>query len=37
VHEGRHRIKVVLGNPHTSDALIDQLGDQLNDISGEQA
>ena len=25
IHQGRHRIKVVLGNPHTSNALIDQL------------
>ena len=37
VHEGRHRIKVVLGNPHTSDSLIDQLGTQLNDISVGQS
>lgn len=29
--QGRHRIKVVLGNPHTPDALIDRLGSLLND------
>tara|TARA_B100001079_G_scaffold25818_1_gene19731 strand:+ start:94 stop:252 length:159 start_codon:yes stop_codon:yes gene_type:complete len=35
VHQGRHRIKVVLGNPHTSNALIDQLAADLNDCSRE--
>ena len=35
VHQGRHRIKVVLGNPHTSHALIDQLAADLNDCSRE--
>ena len=37
LHQGRHRIKVVLGNPHTSNALIDQLAADLNDCSGEVA
>ena len=35
LHHGRHHIKVVLGNPHTSDALIDRLGALLNDTSEE--
>ena len=35
--EGRHRIKVVLGNPHTSDDLIKRLGAQLNDLCTEVA
>ena len=35
VHQGRHRIKVVLGNPHTSNALIDQLAADLNECSRE--
>ena len=33
--QGRHRIKVVLGNPHTPDALIDRLGSLLNDVDVE--
>ena len=37
VLEGRHRIKVVLGNPHTSDELIERLGGLLNDFSTEVA
>ena len=36
VLEGRHRIKVVLGNPHTSDALIERLAADLNDFSREK-
>ena len=35
LHHGRHHIKVVLGNPHTSEALIDRLGTLLNDTSEE--
>ena len=35
LHHGRHHIKAVLGNPHTSEALIDRLGTLLNDTSEE--
>jgi len=35
MHHGRHRIKVVLGNPHTSDALIEALAADLNTFSRE--
>ena len=31
LYRGRHHIKVVFGNPHTSDALIDHLGMRINE------
>ena len=36
-YRGRHHIKVVLGNPHTSDALIDHLGMRINQSSGRSS
>ena len=36
-YRDRHHIKVVLGNPHTSDALIDHLGMRINQSSGRSS